>query len=274
MSTNQTAVVTGGNRGIGSAVAAELVRRGCRVVVVVRDRERGERTVAELGDGAEFVVGDLSVLADVRSIAARLLDRCERIDLLVHNAGLWPTQRVRTPDGFEQSFAVNHLAPFLLNHLLAERLGASRTRVVQVSAGLYIKGRVDPDRTPTGMDFHRMRTYCDTKLANLMMVRLFAERWRDTGATIGAVHPGVINTGLGDPGGVLGLVLRLVKRFWATPVEGAEPVVRLAFDTEDPAGGYFDRHTPDRLHPVADDPELARRLWTQAGEFTGIPVVP
>lgn len=252
----RTAVVTGG-RGIGFAVAEEFVRQDCRVVLVTRDRARGEQAVAALGDSAELVVGDLSVLADIRAVADELR-QLDRVDLLVHNAGIWPTKLVRTPDGFEQAFAVNHLAPFMLNHLL------SPARVVQVSAGLYIKGKVDPDRTPSGADFHRVRTYCTTKLANLMMVPLFARR----GLTIDAVHPGVIKTGLGESGGLLGLVLKFVKRSWPPPEAGAEPVVRLAF--AEGSGRYFDRHDEVALQPVATDHVLAKRVWEQAIELTGV----
>ncbi|MGW4498881.1 SDR family NAD(P)-dependent oxidoreductase [Micromonospora sp. NPDC004336] len=262
----KTAVVTGANRGIGFAVATRLVRQGCRVVLVTRDRVRGEQAVAALtaspdgaGGSAELVVGDLSVLSSVRAVAAELRDRCERIDVLVHNAGVWPTRLVRTEDGYEESFAVNHLAPFLLNHLSAERLG----RVVQVSAGLYVRGRVDPDRTPRGEDFHRMRTYCDTKLANLLTVPLFAEHWKNSGVTIDAVHPGVVRTGLGDPGGLPGLLLKAVKRRWEAPAVGAARVVRLAFAPGEESGRYFDGDRQVPLAPVADDPVLARRLWDQ-----------
>lgn len=214
------------------------------------------------------MVGDLSVLSGVRAVAAELLRRCERIGVLVHNAGVWPTTLVRTADGFEQAFAVNHLAPFLLNHLLEERLSASGTRVVQVSAGLYVKGRVDLDRTPTGADFHRMRTYCTTKLANLLMVPGFARRWQDAGVSIDAVHPGVIKTGLGDPGGAMGLLLKVIKRSWADPVRGAAPVVRLALAPGDPSGRYFDGDRQVALEPVAEDSVLAQQVWDQARTLT------
>jgi NAD(P)-dependent dehydrogenase (short-subunit alcohol dehydrogenase family) len=261
-----TVVVTGGNRGIGFAVASELVRRDNRVVLVVRDQARGERAAAALGGSAEVVLGDLSVLSEVRSVAAELARRCKRIDVLVHNAGIWPTRLVRTTDGVEQSFAVNHLAPFLLNHLLEERLA----RVVQVSAGLYVKGRIDLARTPVGDDFHRMRTYCTTKLANLLTISGFARRWQDAGVTIDAVHPGVIKTGLGDPGGPMGLVLKLVKRSWAEPAEGAAPVVRLAMEPAAGSGRYFDLHRELPLEPPADSPALSQQVWQQAEKLTGV----
>jgi NAD(P)-dependent dehydrogenase (short-subunit alcohol dehydrogenase family) len=246
----RTAVVTGGNRGIGLAVCEALVDKGFRVVAVTRS--------AGAPAGAEVVHGDLASRRTVDELVEALRDTCETIDVLVHNAGIWPTRLRHNEDGIEESFAVNHLAPFQLNLALQDRL----RRVVQVSAGLYVKGRVDLDRTPYGKDFHRMRTYCDTKRANLLLVPEFARRWQDAGVTIDAVHPGVIRTDLGDPGGVLGAVLRMVKRRWASPAEGAAPVVRLADDTG--TGRYFNVDTEDTL---PDGPVPA--LWDQARELTG-----
>jgi NAD(P)-dependent dehydrogenase (short-subunit alcohol dehydrogenase family) len=248
----RTAVVTGGNRGIGYAVCESLVDKGYRVLAVTRS--------AAVPAGADAVHGDLSSRRTVAALATTLANTCDSIDLLVHNAGVWPTRRRLNEDGIEESFAVNHLAPFQLNLALEVRL----RRVVQVSAGLHVKGRVDPDRTPTGADFHRIRTYCDTKRANLLLVPLFATRWQDAGVTIDAVHPGVIRTDLGDPDGMLGAVLKLVKRRWAPPAEGAAAVVAVAEKTG--TGRYFDVTTES---PMPVEPELAHRLWDQAGELTG-----
>ncbi|MFD4143654.1 SDR family oxidoreductase, partial [Streptomyces sp. NPDC058572] len=214
--------------------------------------------------------GDLSALSGMRSAAAELLRVVPHIDVLVHNAGVWPTRLERTGDGFEQAFAVNHLAPFLLNHLLEERLRADRTRVIQVSAGLYVKGRVDPERTPTGGDFHRMRTYCTTKLANLLTVPLFAERWEGEGPTVLAVHPGIVRTSLGDPGGITGLLLKAVKRTWAEPEAAVAPLVRPALAPGAANGGYYDGDRPTPLQPPATDALLARRVWDQALALTGL----
>ncbi|WP_078870944.1 SDR family NAD(P)-dependent oxidoreductase [Streptomyces caatingaensis] len=272
MADNITAVVTGGTRGIGRAVAGEFARRGVRVVVVARNRDAGERTVTELGGGAELVTGDLSLLSDVHAVADHLREHCDRIDVLVHNAGVWPTRLVRTEDKLEESFTVNHLAPFLLNHLLEERLKADRTRVVQLTAGLYARGRLDLRRTPTGADFHRVRTYATTKLANLLTVPLFARRWEGTGIRIDAIHPGVANTSLGDGGrGLRGLVLKGIKRAWAPPEIAALPVVRLTFAPADgPSGRYFDCERPVDLDPIATDESLAQLVWEQAVDLTGL----
>lgn len=250
----RTVVVTGGNRGVGYAVCEALVRKEFRVVAVTRN------PAAPVPPGVEVVPGDLASRKTVAELAGALSEKCPTIDVLVHNAGVWPTRLQHNEDGIEESFAVNHLAPYQLNLALESRL----RRVVQVSAGLYTKGRVDPDRTPWGKDFHRMRTYCDTKRANLLLISLFAERWQDAGVTIDAVHPGVIRTGLGDPGGALGVVLRVVKRRWATPEEGATPIVRLTEETG--TARYFN---VDKEEPLPADPDLSRRLWDQARELTG-----
>lgn len=165
-----TVVVTGGGRGIGYAVAEQLAQDGWQVVLLARDAERGAAACralsASAGREVRLVVGDLSSPRTTRAAAEAALSACPRIDVFVHNAGVWPTGLTRNEDGHEQAFATNHLAPFLLNHLLERRLVAARARVVQLSAGFYVKGTADPERTPTGADFHPLRTYADSKLCN------------------------------------------------------------------------------------------------------------
>lgn len=265
----RTAVVTGANRGIGLAVARGLAAHGLRVVLVSRSAAQVTEACDALrtaGADARVAVGDLGSVRTTRELTAKLLAEHPRIDVLVHNAGVWTSRLERNEDGLERAFAVNHVAPFVLNRLLEPRLVECGTRVVQVSAGLYVKGRPDLARTPAGDDFHPLRTYATTKLCNLLLMPLFADRWRGKGPTIDAVHPGVIRTGLGDRDGVLGLALGLVKRLWKAPAEGARPVVRLALDEALTAGTgrYFhvDEETP--LLPVARDAALARALWEHA----------
>jgi NAD(P)-dependent dehydrogenase (short-subunit alcohol dehydrogenase family) len=255
-------VVTGGNRGIGRAVAAEAVRRGHRVTILARQPDEGAAAARAIG--ANLVVGDLSSARTARQVAAGITTAVPDIDVLVHNAALWPGHRELNEDGFERAFFTNHLAPFLINHLLEERL----RRVVQVSAGLYLRGRIDPDRTPGGEDFHPMRTYCDTKLANLLMVPLFAARWKDAGKTIDAVHPGVLRTSLGEHGGVTGLVLNAAKRFWKPADEAAPAIVDLV--TSEGTGRYFNKAKEEPLTGPARDTALAHRLWRDAANTLAV----
>ncbi|MGW2312713.1 SDR family NAD(P)-dependent oxidoreductase [Actinomadura luteofluorescens] len=249
-------VVTGGNRGVGRAVAAEAVRRGHRVTIVARRPDAGAVAAREVG--ADLLVGDLSSVRTVRELAGALAAAGSGPCVLVHNAALWPARRELNEDGFEQAFFTNHLAPFLLNRLLEERL----RRVVQVSAALYAAGSVDPDRTPEGRDFHPVRTYAGTKLANLLMVPLFAERWKGTGVTIDAVHPGVLRTDLTTRGGPLGLLMRAVKPTLKPVGRAAPPVVDLVDSAG--TGRYFHVAKERPLRARARDGALARRLWDDA----------
>ncbi|TDC53686.1 SDR family NAD(P)-dependent oxidoreductase [Actinomadura sp. KC345] len=255
-------IVTGGNRGVGRAVAAEAVRRGHRVTIMARRAAEGRAVAREIGAG--LVVGDLSNLRTARAAAGEIAAVAPAVDAIVHNAALWPSRRVLNEDGFEESFFANHLAPFLLNHLLERQL----RRVVQVSAGLYVMGRVDPERTPAGDDFSATKTYANTKLANLMMVPLFAERWKEAGVTIDAVHPGVLRTGLGERRGFQGLLLRTVKRTLKSAEAAAEPVADLL--TGEGTGRYFNVRKQRPLRPVARDPELARRVWDDAAKAVDV----
>jgi len=273
MQTRPAVVITGANRGIGFAVARELAAERCRVFLVARDAEgglRAERDLSAVGE-VRLVPGDLSTPKTTRIAARRILEACPRIDVLVHNAGVWPSRLERDESGVERAFAVNHLAPFLLNHLLENAL-VRGSRVVQVSAGLYVRGKVDPARTPTGADFHAIRTYATTKLCNLLVLERWARRFAERGVTINAVHPGVIRTGLGERPGILGLLLRGVKLLWKRPERGAPPVTRLALDPAltDVTGRYFHLDQEMPLADVARDEALAARLWDQAEALCGL----
>jgi NAD(P)-dependent dehydrogenase (short-subunit alcohol dehydrogenase family) len=269
----RVAVVTGGNRGIGFAIAEQLLAEGFEVVLVCRDPARGAEASAALESHGRvrLIVGNLGTLDGGRATAAALAAEPGRIDVLVHNAGIWPSRRVLDADGLEAAFVTNHLAPFVLNHVLAPRL-APGARVVQVSAGIAVTGRVDVQRIATGADFHPIRTYANTKLANLLLIPRFAEVLGARGVTVNAVHPGVIRTGLGDRGGPLGLLLRLVKRRWDTPANGARPVVRLATDPalSTGTGRYFVLTEEQPWPEAAGDPTVAAAVWEQAVRLTGV----
>jgi NAD(P)-dependent dehydrogenase (short-subunit alcohol dehydrogenase family) len=273
-------IVTGANAGIGKAIAHALAGMGRRVVVVSRDPEKGRTAVEEIraatgNRDVELVVGSLNTVADARKLGETIRDRYPSIDCLINNAGVWMTKKVLNADGLETTFMVNHLGPFILTNLLLPSLIAGKpARVVNVNAGLYVFGRLDLEKTPYGEDFGRFRTYCNSKQANLLFTVELARRLEATGVTVtvNALHPGVINTGLGDREGVLGSVLKAYKRLWKTPEQGAAaPVwVATAPELEGVSGRFFLLTKEKKILPKGKDPEAAARLWELSERLSGV----
>lgn len=275
----RTIVVTGANAGIGKAVAQQLAQQGHHVVAACRDEARGKAAVAEIRAAAgpdarvDLVQGDLSTVTSVRELAARLLAQYHSIHVLVNNAGVWMTQRRLNADGIEMTFMVNHLAPFLLSNLLLDRLKASApARIVNVNSGLYVKGEADLEKLPTGENFNRFKTYMHSKVCNVYFTTELARRLNGSGVTVTALHPGVIRTNLGDAPGALGALIRLAKRFWATPEDGAKPVVRLAVadDVQGVTGKYYNELEEMPIAENAKSPETSAKLWALSEKLCGI----
>ncbi len=262
-------VVTGGNAGIGYEIVRGLAQKSAEVVLVSRDEARGRTAQAELqaatGAGKiDLVVGDLGTVAGTRQLATDLLAAYPTLDGLINNAGVWMTRKVLNEDGLELSFMVNHLAPFMLSQLLLPALqAAGHARIVHVNAGLYVKGKVDLQKTPYGKDFGRIRTYANSKLCAVLTLPEQARRLAGNSVTVNMVHPGVIRTGLGDTSGVVGWLLRQVKRQWATPLQGAVAPIWLATAPElaEQCGIYFNEQVPMPLADNAQDEALAAALW-------------
>ncbi len=268
-------IVTGANRGIGRAIAEGIVRKGHQVILVCRNETTGNFALNKLRSTfpkTDLVIGDLSSIKSVNTLTQELLNRFPRIDVLIHNAGIWPSQLTKNKDGLEMAFMVNHLAPFYMTHLLLDRLKSSNSaRIVLVNAGLYVRGSVDLKRTPWGDDFHRMKTYMNTKLCGILFMRKLAPMLEGTGVTINAVHPGVIRTGLGDFGGVIGVILRGFKLFMGSPKKGAKGPIHLALSSSVRSnGGYYDKIKEKALVSIALDDTLANELWDLSQELCGI----
>ncbi|MCB0015622.1 MAG: SDR family NAD(P)-dependent oxidoreductase, partial [Anaerolineales bacterium] len=270
--TRKIAVVTGGNRGIGYEIVKALVQEDADVALVSRNPERGRAAREQLLAAAPssritVLPGDLGSVAGVHQLAADLLAHLPRIDLLINNAGIWPTQKEINADGLEMGFMVNFLAPFMLSHLLSERLRASApARIIHVNAGLYVKGKIDLARTPYGADFGRLRTYANSKLCHALTLNQEAALLAPHNVTVNMVHPGVVNTDLGIMGGPMGWLLKRVKRSWLSPAEGAIAPVWLATSAEvaGQTGQYFNEKEVIPLAAVARDEELGRALWQLA----------
>jgi NAD(P)-dependent dehydrogenase (short-subunit alcohol dehydrogenase family) len=275
-----TAVVTGGSSGIGLHIALGLARAGMPVVLAGRDPARTEaarRFVLARSPAAplEAALADFASLAEVRRLASEILAAHDRIGVLVNNAGLFSPRSRVSADGFELTFAVNHLAPFLLTNLLLDRLRASApARIVNVASEAHRGQRIDPALLAHPADRSAMRAYGRSKLCNILFTRELALRLAGSGVVAASLHPGVVATAIGQRGGILELGWRLMKPFMLSPERGAETALFLA-TVPDPApfhGGYLFRKALAQPDPAARDDALARRLWDESARLVGLPV--
>jgi len=271
----RVAVVTGASSGIGLHTALGLARSGMRVVMAGRDRDRTEaarRLVTQRSgsDRVDIALADFSRLGDVRRLADEILAGHDRLDVLVNNAGLLSPQYRLSADGFELTFAVNHLAPFLLTNLLLDRLKASvPARIVTVASEAHRRNRLDTADMTRPADWTMMRAYGRSKLCNVLFTRELASRLDPEEVVATSLHPGFVATGIGQRGGLVELGWRVLKPFMISPERGAETPVFLA-TVPDPKpfhGGYVIRKAPARPDPAALDRGLARRLWDESARL-------
>jgi retinol dehydrogenase 12 len=278
--TNRICLVTGATSGIGEAAARGLATLGATVIVHGRDAEKGRRTVDAIiratGNAqVQFVQGDLASLAEVRRLAAELDRNLPRVDVLLLNAGIACMHRTVTADGYETTFAVNHLAPFLLTHLLRGKLRASPdSRVVVVSSEAHRRMHVDFDDLMLQNDYGQFRAYGRSKLANLLFTRALARRLQGTGAVCNALHPGVVRTGIfrDAPALVRGVLSTIARPLLLSPERGARTSLYLASAPEvaGRSGEYYIRCKPARPSDAALDDVAAERLWETSARLVGV----
>ncbi len=275
---DKTALITGATSGIGETTALALARAGARVILHGRNAEKlaltRERIMAETGNSRiETIRADFSALADVRAMADEALARFERLDVLINNAGGTFYKKSLSADEYEKTFAVNHLAPFLLTNLLLERLKASApARIIVLSSMIHAYAGANM-RRPGGWPYLFFIAYGRSKLANLLFTRELALRLKGSGVTVNAVHPGIVRSKVYHTGnrafdriihGLLGNVL--------TPEEGARTPYYLAAspDVADITGEYF---IDERIAPssrASRDMKRAADLWRLSEEMTGL----
>jgi NAD(P)-dependent dehydrogenase (short-subunit alcohol dehydrogenase family) len=274
-----TVILTGATRGIGRAAAVEIAGRGAELAVVGRDRERVRATAdeARAAGGQAPVhehVADLACMDEVRRLAGELIQAYPRIDVLVNNAGAMFTSRHVTADGFEQTFALNHLSPFLLTNLLLDRLTASGARVVTTASDAHKAAVLDLDDLQSEHGrFRQFRVYGMTKLCNILFTRELQRRHPELAAN--CVHPGEIRSGFGKNDGVLTRIsLTVAAPFLRSAQTGARPLVWLALDAQagELRGQYVEKGRPAEPSAQAQDDRLARELWERSAALTGVAV--
>src|SRR5829696_2082300 len=277
----KTALITGGTSGIGKATAVALAAMGADVVVVGRNRERGEAAIKEIksqshSESVQLMLADLSVQDEVRGLAEAFLESYDRLDVLVNNAGLVQSKRTETSDGIETTLAINHLAPFLLTNLLLDRLKQSApSRVITVSSEAQRWGDMDFDDLQSTQKYRGFPVYGMTKLANIMFTYELAERLKGTFVTANCLHPGAVGTNFGkNNGGPMTLFFRAAKPFMRSPEQGADTLIWLASspDVEGVSGKYFSDRKEIEAKSVAYDRAARRRLWEISEELTGLKV--
>jgi NAD(P)-dependent dehydrogenase (short-subunit alcohol dehydrogenase family) len=273
-------LITGGTSGIGEAAATALAAMGAEVVVTGRNEERGEAALAEIrrGSGSQkvsFMLADLAVQAEVRKLAEGFKKRHDRLDVLVNNAGLVQSKRTETPDGIELILAVNHLAPFLLTHLLLDLLKKSApSRVITISSEARRRAQIDFDDLQSERRYRAFQVYGMTKKANILFTYELAERLEGTGVVANCLHPGAVNTNFAQNNrGPIALLFRAFKPFMRSPEQGADTLVYLASSPE--AGEMSGQYLTDRKEVSPAEPRddvLQKRLWEISEELTGLKV--
>ncbi|AGC48090.1 short-chain dehydrogenase/reductase [Myxococcus stipitatus DSM 14675] len=271
---HKVVLITGATDGIGKAAATELARRGATLTIVGRNKQKTEQVLAELKSTSgnphlDLLLCDLSRMADVQRAAEEFKARHERLDVLVNNAGATFKKPTMGPDGFELTFALNHLAYFQLTTSLLDLLRKTPgARVVSTSSSMQARGRLDLAKTPTSLAGSGPGAYATSKLANVLFTQELQRRLEGTTAIANCFEPGTVRTQFGgfgsDQGFLLNLVYTLAKPFSSTPEQGADSLIWLATAPEAASlkGEYVSKRRAVRPQKQARDSKLAAYLWT------------
>jgi len=272
-------VITGGTSGIGAVAAIALARMGARIILVARDESRAEATLARLRDSGPGVAhcayfADLLRLDEMKRVAAEIGDHEARVDVLINNAGALFASRRLTEDGLERTFALNHMAYFVMTARLRERLSASApARIINTASDAHQEATLDFDDLQSAKSFGARKAYGQSKLCNILFTRELARRLHGTGVTANCLHPGFVATRFGDQsGGLISPLIRLAKFFAISPAEGAETMVYLAAspDVAEVTGQYFYKSMPTLSSSPAQDDRSALMLWERSAALAGM----
>jgi NAD(P)-dependent dehydrogenase (short-subunit alcohol dehydrogenase family) len=276
--TGAVCLVTGANSGLGKITARELAKMGATVIMVARSQARGEAALAEVkqasgSDSVHLMLADLSSLDATRKLAEQFKAEYGRLDIFVNNAGAIFKDRQLSVDGYEMTFALNHLNYFLLTNLLLDTLKASApARIVNVASGAHMGGSLNFNDLMMAKKYRSFPAYSQSKLANVLFTYELARRLEGSGVTVNALHPGGVATGFGSGEGIMGWLFKLLRPFLLTPEQGAETQIYLASSPEVAGitGKYFAKKKPVQSSKESYDTAVAQRLWQISEELTGL----
>jgi NAD(P)-dependent dehydrogenase (short-subunit alcohol dehydrogenase family) len=266
----KTVVATGATSGIGEVAVLALAELGARIVFIARDQARAQATMRKLeakapGLGHRMHLADLSSMAETRKVGAVVAESEPRIDVLINNAGALFSSRRVTPEGLELTFALNHMAYFVLTEALQERLIASApARIISTSSSAHQGASLDFSDLQSAKGYSGFKVYGRSKLANILFTRELARRLAGTGVTANCLHPGAVATRFGESsGGWVGGLLPVLKLFFISPEKGADTIVYLASSPEvaNTTGAYFVKRKITGPSQAAQDDAAAQTLW-------------
>ena len=275
----RTCMVTGSGSGIGKATALGLAKMDASVVMVCRNRERGEASMNEIirksgNQKVSLMIADLSSQNSIRKLVENFAARYGKLNVLVNNAGVFLAKRHLTEDGIEMTFAVNHLAPFLLTNLLLPTLKTNTLpRVVTVASSAHYGATIDFDNLQGERHYSGFRAYSQSKLANILFTHELARRLKETNVTANCLHPGVVRTNLGKNNWwVFRLALFLFAPFILSPEKGARTSVYLASSpvVEGVAGKYFAKQKVAKSSNESNNEIMSKKLWEVSAELTHV----
>lgn len=270
-------MVTGANSGIGKAASLALAKMGATIIMVVRNREKGEAARAEIikesrNNSVDLLLAELSSLESVRQLAREFHRKYSKLDVLINNAGLFNQRRNVTGDGFENTLATNYLAPFLLTNLQLDLLKSSApSRIINVSSVGHYSGHMNFEDLNLEKNYGGWKAYGQSKLALVIFTHELAKKLAGTGVAVNAVHPGTVATNIWSrPLGPAGFIMRIPKLFMSSPEKGAETIVYLASSPEagNMTGGYWDNMKTKKSSDESYDEEIAQRLWDVSAKLT------
>ncbi len=277
---SKTILITGANSGIGKATATALAEMGAHVVMMSRDLEKGEKARQEVArisksNQVDLMQCDLASMDSIRKFAVAFISKYQKLDVLINNAGIYTKKRMETADGFEYQIGVNHLGHFLLTQLLLDLLKESApSRIINVSSGAHFAGKIDFNYLQLQNGYSSWKSYCQSKLANVLFTYELAHRLTGTGVTVNCLHPGFVNTrfAFNRENEKPNLFVRLGKPFTIEPANGAETSVYLAAspEVEGITGKYFVKRKEKSSSRSSYDLVTAEKLWNLSMVLCGL----